>query len=103
MDVRPETEPRAEPRADVPASQMRQYLISSRIPIYPPGAHGTVVIQAIVTARGTVEPIRVISGSPELRQAALDAVSTWRYRPYLVNGVPVDVSTTIAVNSTGYD
>jgi protein TonB len=40
----------------------------------------------------------VVEGDPALRNAALDAVSKWRYRPYTVNGQPVDVLTTVAVD-----
>jgi protein TonB len=72
------------------------------IPRYPPIAqashtHGTVVLQAVISKNGTIENLRVVSGSPMLQQAALDAVSQWRYRPYLLNGQPVDVETTINV------
>jgi protein TonB len=82
---------------------MKQNLISSRVPIFPSGASGSVVVAAIVTARGTVEPVRVVSGNPALAQPAMAAVATWHYRPYLQNGVPVNVSTTISVDSTGND
>jgi protein TonB len=71
-------------------------------PHYPPIAvasrtQGTVVLQAVISKTGTIENLRVVSGSPMLQQAALDAVSQWRYRPYLLNGQPVDVETTINV------
>jgi protein TonB len=84
---------------------MRQNLISSRIPIAPDpaAAHGIVVLQAVITTRGTVEHLRAIQGDPTLRRAAIDAASTWRYRPYLLNGTPVDVSTTISVDFSGND
>jgi protein TonB len=85
---------------------MKLHLISSRVPIYSAAATaahatGPVVIKAIVTSRGAVEPLQVIEGDPALRRAALDAVSTWRYRPYLQDGVPIDVSTTISVDPPG--
>ena len=95
--------PYADTGIAVPETVMRQHLVSSRVPVFPTGANGPVVIQAIVTARGTVEPLRVVSGDPALRQAAMAAVTSWQYRPYLRNGVPVDVSTTISVDSTGND
>lgn len=83
----------------IPEQDMRSHLISSRVPIYPPTANpGPVIIKAIVTARGIVEPISVISGDPEFQRAALDSVATWQYRPWLVDGVPVDISTTITVD-----
>jgi protein TonB len=87
----------------VPEPLMKQRLISSRVPIYPPAAKenrmaAVVSIQAIVTRDGSVEPVRVVQGDPALRQAALQAVSTWKYRPYLLNGRPIDVSTVISVD-----
>jgi periplasmic protein TonB len=77
-------------------------LIHRTEPVYPPiarAAHssGTVVLAAVVTRAGTLQGVRVISGPSMLRQAALDAVKTWRYRPYLLNNQPVDVETTISI------
>ena len=71
-------------------------------PIYPPIAKaarvsGTVVLQATISKTGTIENLRVISGPAMLQQAALDAVKTWRYRPYLLNNEPVEVETTVNV------
>lgn len=71
-------------------------------PRYPPIAvaarvQGTVVLQAIITKSGTIASLRVVGGTAMLQQAALDAVSQWRYRPYLLDGQPVDVETTINV------
>jgi periplasmic protein TonB len=51
----------------------------------------------VISKNGMIENLRVLSGSPMLTQAALDAVSQWRYRPYLLNGEPVAVETTINV------
>ncbi len=71
-------------------------------PVYPAiakSAHvsGTVVLHATISKLGAIENLRVNSGQEMLRQAAMDAVSTWRYRPYLLNGEPVDIDTTINV------
>jgi protein TonB len=79
---------------------MRSHLISSRVPIYPFTAElpGPVVIKVIITTRGTVRPIEVIAGDPTLRRAALDAVTTWHYDPWLVDGTPTDVTTTVTVD-----
>ncbi len=90
----------------IPGAEMKQYLVSSRVPIYPEAARaahavGPVVIKALVTSHGTVQPLEVIAGDPALRHAALDAVSKWRYRPYLLDGKPVTVSTTISVDPLG--
>ena len=58
---------------------------------------GTVVLQAVISKGGTIENLRVVSGPAMLQQAAIDAVAQWRYRPYLLNGQPVEVETTVNV------
>jgi TonB family protein len=83
----------------VAGSVMEGNLLISRLPQYPDGAkaEGRVVMQVVINRDGTVGHIRVMEGDPVLRGAATDAVSKWRYRPYTVNGQPVDVLTTVAV------
>ncbi len=78
-------------------------LIHKTPPTYPPIAKtarvsGTVELQAIISKTGTVEDLYVVSGPLMLRQAAIDAVRTWRYKPYELNNQPVEVETTIDVN-----
>jgi protein TonB len=58
------------------------------------------VLGATISKSGTIENLHVVSGPPMLVEAALDAVSTWIYRPYLLNGQPVEVETTVNVNFT---
>jgi periplasmic protein TonB len=77
-------------------------LIYKSIPQYPAiakAAHveGTVVLQATISKTGTIDNLRAVSGPAMLQQAAIDAVSAWRYRPYMLNQQPVDVETTINV------
>jgi hypothetical protein len=73
-------------------------------PVYPLGAktlrvQGVVVIQAAIGKDGHILPnLRAISGPPELRDAAVDAVRRWVYKPYLLNGEPVEVGTEIHVS-----
>jgi protein TonB len=72
------------------------------VPIYPPiaktaGVQGTVSLAATISKQGTIENLRVVSGPAMLQQSALDAVSAWRYRPFLLNGEPVAVETTVNV------
>jgi periplasmic protein TonB len=55
------------------------------------------VLQATISKTGTIENLRVLSGPPMLQQAALQAVETWRYKPYLLNGEPVEVETQVNV------
>jgi TonB family protein len=59
---------------------------------------GEVVMQAIVSREGTIEDVRVIKGHRLLRGAAINAVRTWRYRPFTVSGRPVKVATIITVD-----
>lgn len=71
-------------------------------PTYPEAAkasrvQGTVVLQAIIRKDGSISDLKAISGPDILQQAAMDAVKTWRYRPYLLAGEPVDVKTQINV------
>lgn len=77
-------------------------LIHKVMPEYPAipratGIQGTVVLQATISRTGTIENLRVISGPIMLQQAAIKAMQLWRYRPYLLNGDPVEVETTINV------
>jgi len=78
-------------------------LIAPIRPEYPQIAkithtQGTVVIDAIISRTGTIESTRVLSGPPMLQPAALDAVRQARYRPFLLNGQPTEVQTTITIN-----
>ena len=62
---------------------------------------GPVVLAAVIGKDGTIQGLRVVSSaSPLLNQAAVEAVKQWRYRPYILNGEPVEVDTTITVNFT---
>jgi periplasmic protein TonB len=77
-------------------------LLEKTVPQYPAIAkaariQGTVVLQATISQNGVIQNLRVISGPPMLQQAAIDAVGSWRYKPYLLNGAPVEVETTINV------
>ncbi len=74
-------------------------------PAYPPLARsariqGQVVLQAVIGKDGTIQNLRAISGHPMLTPAAIDAVKQWRYKPYFLNGEPVEVDTQITVNFT---
>ena len=95
---------RAETKGPIRISSgvMEGSLLAKFVPVYPAiakaaGVHGTVVLQATISKNGTIENLRVMSGPLMLQQAALDAVKTWRYRPYLLNNEPVEVETTVNV------
>jgi protein TonB len=57
-----------------------------------------VVLDAIVSAEGGVTQVQAVSGPAALSLAAIDAVRWWRYEPYVVNGQPAMVETTVSVN-----
>ena len=83
-----------------------QGLLIKRIqPAYPPLARqariqGTVLLQAEISKNGDIENLRLISGHPMLAPAAIEAVKQWKYRPYILNGEPVEGETQITVNFT---
>lgn len=77
-------------------------LVHRTSPSYPEiakSAHvsGTVVLGANITKTGSLTNLHILSGPAMLRSSAMDAVKTWRYRPYLLNNQPVEVGTTIRV------
>lgn len=59
---------------------------------------GAVVLQCVITTEGTVSEIAIVSGHVLLNDAAIAAVSRWRYRPTLLNGEPVSVILTVTVS-----
>jgi len=72
-------------------------------PVYPQdakdsGVSGSVVMAAVINDQGKISKLSVISGAEKLRDAALEAVNQWTYKPYLLNGKPVFVQTAITVN-----
>jgi protein TonB len=82
---------------------MEGNLIYRPQPVYPPIARsarvqGTVLLRAVISREGTIENLQVVSGHPMLVQAAINAVRQWRYRPYMLNGEPVEVETQVTVN-----
>ncbi len=77
-------------------------LIHKEEPTYPTLARaarvqGEVVLSAVISVSGQIENLQLISGHPMLVPNALAAVKLWRYKPYLLNGTPVEVETTITV------
>ncbi|HEY3838179.1 MAG TPA: energy transducer TonB [Bryobacteraceae bacterium] len=58
---------------------------------------GLVMLEATITQAGDISSLEVVSGPKELRQSAFDAVKTWKYKPYLLNGQPVEVETQVNV------
>src|ERR1700676_311954 len=81
-----------------------QGLLIKRVqPKYPPAAlavraQGAVQIEATINKEGNVTNLKVLSGDPVLARAALEAVRQWRYKPYCLDGDPVEIQTQITVN-----
>ncbi len=85
------------------STMMEGNLIYKVQPIYPPLARsariqGAVHLRAIISRSGTIENLQAMDGHPMLVGAAIDAVRQWRYRPYVLNGDPVEVETQVTVN-----
>jgi TonB family protein len=108
-DLPPTTSPPIPPptpngqTVEVASSTSQDLLVSQVPPVYPAVARaariqGTVVLSAVIDKDGTVESLSLVSGHPLLVPAAMDAVKQWRFRPYTLNGQPVEVKTQINVN-----
>ena len=100
-----ESTPHLQPTVEVTSSAMTGNIISAPKPIYPKLAlqrntQGRVILQATVSSDGKIQDLRGIKGPPLLQDAAVDAVSTWRYRPHLVNGHPMPVAILVTIDFT---
>lgn len=78
-------------------------LIKKVPPSYPANAlrmrvEGTVELQATISKSGDITHVKVISGDAQLTRSASDAVKQWKYKPYLLNGEPVEIQTQITIN-----
>jgi len=101
----PTFRPPAAVKQHVSSGVMEGMLVNKVLPQYPAIARavrlgGTVVLAATISRNGTIENLHVVGGPQMLQQAAIDAVKQWRYRPYLLNGEPVEVETTVNVQFT---
>jgi TonB family protein len=97
--------PKTPGQVNVSPKVMEAQVLQKVPPVYPVEAkkariQGKVVLAAIIGKDGSVENLKVISGPKELQKSSLDAVQRWVYKPFLLNGAPVDVKTTITVNYT---
>jgi TonB family protein len=98
--------PKAAPTFTRVSQGVAQGLIVKRVsPTYPPVAlqqrkQGTVKLLATVSKDGAITGIKVLSGESVLAKSAVDAVRQWKYRPYLLNGEPVEIETQITVKFT---
>jgi TonB family protein len=81
----------------------RGLLVHQVSPIYPKSAiamriEGTVELSTTISKSGDITHVKIVSGDPQLAKAAADAVKQWKYKPYLLNGEPVDIQTVVTVN-----
>ena len=81
----------------------RGLLIKKVSPIYPQNAltmriEGPVELTTTISKTGDITHVKVLSGDPQLTRAAADAIKQWKYKPYLLNGEPVEIQTQITVN-----
>jgi protein TonB len=81
----------------------RGLLVKKVAPIYPKTAltmriEGPVELTTTISKNGDISHVKVLSGDPQLTRAAVDAVKQWKYKPYLLNGEPVEIQTQITVN-----
>lgn len=103
--VSPEATPRRPLLATLKISQgVSQGLLIKRVdPKYPPSAlamrvQGTVLLDATINREGAISNLKVLKGDQILARAATDAVRQWRYKPYYLDGQPVEIQTQITVN-----
>jgi len=78
-------------------------LIKKVAPVYPATAlhlriEGSVQLLATISAEGNITDVKTLSGDQQLTRAATDAVKQWKYKPYLLNGEPVEIQTQITIN-----
>jgi protein TonB len=95
--------PKAVTPAHISSGVIAGNKLSGASPAYPAiarAAHvsGAVVLHAVISKTGTIQSLSVVSGPEMLRANAVSAVQDWKYRPYLLNGEPTEVDTTITVN-----
>ncbi len=90
---------------DVSSAEMASQIVKKVAPVYPAEARrariqSTIVLKVEISKTGDVEQIQLVSGHPMLVPAAIGAVKQWKYKPYLLNGEPIDVETRVTVNFT---
>jgi TonB family protein len=72
-------------------------------PTYPKNAlamrvEGVVELSATISKTGDISHIKILSGDSQLTRAAAEAVKQWKYKPYLLNGEPVEIQTQVTIN-----
>jgi protein TonB len=88
---------------DLPESAARGLLVQQVEPVYPDSAknsrqQGSVVLQVMISADGTVQDAKFLQGSLVFARAAIDAVRQWRFKPYMLNGRAASAQTVLTLN-----
>ena len=102
LSIAPKYAPVMPQRVRVSQGVTAGLLIHRIEPVYPTLAksarvQGEVLLKAIIDREGNIQDLQLVSGHPMLVPSAIAAVKQWRYKPYLLNGQPVEVETTITV------
>ena len=98
-----QTDPAAKPKNLRVSSGVAEGLKTHDVtPKYPKearekGIQGDVILQATIDTKGNITNLKVVQGDPILAAASIEAVKQWKYRPYILNGKPVEVDTTIKI------
>jgi TonB family protein len=98
-----QSEPQRSKRVRVSEGVAKALLVKKVEPEYPQEARdkriqGAVILQVEISEAGDVKDARLISGHPLLAEAAIEALKQWKYKPYLLNGEPVQVETRATVD-----
>lgn len=91
--------PAIEP-VSVPELTERSLLVEQPPLAYPPnaaGKQGTVTLQVLIGRDGGVQDAKFVQGSLLFAHSAIDGVKQWKFKPYMMNGRPVSVQTTLTL------
>ena len=86
----------------ISSAEAESHLVLRSSPSAPPEAQaarisGTVILEVAISPSGEIDSVRIVSGHPILARRAVETVRGWKYKPFVKNGVPVDVTTEVAV------
>jgi protein TonB len=89
----------------IPSAVAAGLIVKKTAPMYPRDAKearisGQVLLEATISATGSIESLHVLKGPDTLRQAAIDAVSKWRFKPYMLNDKPTAAEFMVGVSFT---
>ncbi|MGH9556537.1 MAG: energy transducer TonB [Terriglobales bacterium] len=97
-----ESQPKRPTRIRISQGVAQRNIVVQPQPKYPRKAiekrlEGLVVFKVVISKDGTLKEVEVKSGEPILAEAAEKAVRKWRYKPYFLNGEPVEVETQVTI------